>query len=146
MGGDIIYEPNTPKGSRFVLTVPLDVAKTSHADVAEEDLIAGVSLEGRKILLAEDNPTLQLLTKNMLEKQGAVVSAASNGKLALASFKDGDYDLVISGIFMPEMDGYGLAKALRESKYLGPIIGLTAATIGDETEQMLEAGADRVLA
>ena len=89
---------------------------------------------------------MQLLTKNMLEKQGALVTAASNGKLALASFKEGVYDLVISDIFMPEIDGYGLAKALRESKYLGPIIGLTAATIGDETEQMLEAGADRVLA
>ncbi len=103
-------------------------------------------MEGAKILLAEDNPTLQLLTKNILEKQGAVVTATSNGKSALASFNDEEYDLVISDIFMPEMDGYGLAKALREAEFNGPIIGLTAATIGDETELMLQAGADRVLA
>ena len=145
MGGDIVYEPNTPRGSRFTLTIPInEMDSTPLHDEAESERVC-YSLEGAKILLAEDNPTLQLLTKNILEKQGAVVNAASNGKLALDSFNEGVYDLVISDIFMPEIDGYGLAKALRDAEFNGPIIGLTAATIGDETEQMLEAGADRVI-
>ncbi len=146
MGGDIVYEPNTPKGSRFTLTIPISQMDTNPLHDEAESKRVCYSLEGAKVLLAEDNPTLQLLTKNVLEKKGAVVTATSNGKSALASFNDEEYDFVISDIFMPEMDGYGLAKALREAEFNGPIIGLTAATIGDETEQMLQAGADRVLA
>ena len=46
---------------------------------------------------------------------------------------------------MPNLDGYGLVKGLREKGYQGPIVGLTAATIGAETDLMLEAGADIVI-
>ena len=47
---------------------------------------------------------------------------------------------------MPEMNGYELTKGLRESGFTKPIIGVSAATIGNETEEILKAGADLALA
>jgi len=46
---------------------------------------------------------------------------------------------------MPNMDGYELTAALRQRDYTGPIVGISAAVVGDESEQLLEAGADRVV-
>lgn len=86
-----------------------------------------------------------MLTGKILKKQGATVVVNSDGQQALDAYAEGAFDLVMSDIFMPELDGYGLVKGLRERGYAGPIVGLTAATIGIETDLMLEAGADIVI-
>jgi CheY-like chemotaxis protein len=56
-----------------------------------------------------------------------------------------EYDLIITDLFMPEMDGIQLVKALREASVTTPVIGITAATIGNELQAFLDAGADAVL-
>jgi len=55
------------------------------------------------------------------------------------------FDIVITDINMPKMNGYVLTQTLREIGYTGPIIGVTAATIGDESRKLLACGADAVL-
>lgn len=52
---------------------------------------------------------------------------------------------MLSDIFMPLMNGYEFVAVIRQRGFNGPVVGLTAATIGDETERMLQAGADRIL-
>ena len=55
------------------------------------------------------------------------------------------YDLVITDIMMPNMNGYELTRELREFGFSKPIIGVTAAVIGEESQQLLEMGADQVI-
>lgn len=140
LGGELIYEPAPSGGARFVLRFVADVSSgTSNREVEVS------SLEGKRVLLAEDNLTIQMLTKRILEKRGASVEIANNAKEALDLYEHSAFDLVISDIFMPGGDGYELVAALRSNGCDLPIIGLTAATIGEETERMLGVGANVVL-
>ena len=102
-------------------------------------------LAGLRVLYAEDQKTLQLLTATLLKKQGAQVTLANDGVMALELYQPGAFDFILTDIMMPNLDGYGLTKALRERGFDGKIIGLTAATIGLETDQLLIAGADATL-
>lgn len=102
-------------------------------------------LNGKRVLFAEDQLTLQLLTKSVLEKAGVHTVVASNGLEALAAYNEGMFDIVLTDAMMPQMDGYALAGELRKLGFTGPIIAITAAVIGDETERLLSAGVDVVL-
>jgi two-component system sensor histidine kinase EvgS len=141
MGGDIHYETSEQGGAAFVIELVVTLSeKVNKPSESVENL-----LQGKRVLMAEDNSVIQMLTAKMLKKQGATVVVNSDGQQALNAYSDGAFDLVMSDIFMPELDGYGLVRGLRERGYTGPIVGLTAATIGAETDLMLEAGADIVI-
>ena len=103
------------------------------------------ALKGKRILFAEDQLTIQMLTKSTLTKAGASVAVCDNGVAAMKAFKLDQYDLVLTDAMMPEMDGYQLCVALRGAGFEGPIIAVTAATIGDEQERLLQSGANKVL-
>ena len=141
MGGEIRYETSEQGGAEFVIDLVVNLSDKGNKS---SELLENL-LEGKRVLMAEDNSVIQMLTAKMLKKQGATVVINSNGQQALDAYADGGFDLVMSDIFMPELDGYGLVKGLRERGYTGPIVGLTAATIGAETDLMLEAGADIVI-
>ena len=59
--------------------------------------------------------------------------------------KQKHYDLVITDIMMPNMDGYAFVQAARKSGFKGPIIGVTAATLGNEFNKLKELGASDVV-
>ncbi|NRP10164.1 MULTISPECIES: PAS domain-containing sensor histidine kinase [unclassified Marinobacterium] len=141
MGGDLHYETSEQGGAEFVIELVVKLSKQTSETPEPIDN----PLEGKRVLMAEDNNVIQMLTAKMLKKQGASVVVNSDGQQALEAYAEGAFDLVLSDIFMPELDGYGLVKGLRERGYTGPIVGLTAATIGAETDLMLEAGADIVI-
>lgn len=141
MGGDLRYETSEQGGAEFVIELLVNLSSQNN----ETPVLIENPLEGMRVLMAEDNNVIQMLTAKMLKKQGATVVVNSDGQQALDAYAEGAFDLVMSDIFMPELDGYGLVKGLRERGYTGPIVGLTAATIGTETDLMLEAGADIVI-
>jgi CheY-like chemotaxis protein len=74
------------------------------------------------------------------------VVAEEDGQLALNTAKESDFDLVVTDIFMPNLDGYGLTSGLREIGFTGAIVGVSAATIGEERDRLIEAGASAALA
>ena len=79
-----------------------------------------------KILIAEDDRELRQLFSHVLIKNGYIVTGVSNGQEALDAL-DGDYyDLIISDIMMPVMDGYELVRQLREAKIYTPVLMITA--------------------
>jgi len=86
-----------------------------------------------------------MLTRNVLTKAGAEVKVVSNGQQAMEAYSEASSDIVITDAMMPEMDGYELSAQLRKVGYTGPIIAVTAATIGDERDRLIAAGADAVL-
>ena len=144
MGGDLRYEPRPEGGACFVIELEVDLAKTDLEQPLKPQTDES-PMKGMRVLVAEDNKTIQMLTQKMLEKQGAQVTVCNNGKEALEAFEPGSFDLVLSDIFMPEMNGYGLAREIRRVDTSVPLIGLTAATIGKETDEMQAAGATAVL-
>ncbi|NVK00769.1 MAG: response regulator, partial [Oceanospirillaceae bacterium] len=104
-----------------------------------------VALQGKRILFAEDQKTLQLLTSKVLKDAGAEVVVCDNGKQALDAFRAGEFDIVLTDLMMPEMSGDELIRHIRADGFTGQVVALTAAIIGKETEQLMEAGADAVL-
>lgn len=97
---------------------------------------------GLRVLVAEDNPINRAILQEQLEALGAWVVAAEDGEDALQRWLPGAFDLVITDINMPRLDGYGLARALRERDRQTPIIGVTANALREEGEQCLAAGMD----
>jgi len=140
-GGDLTLRDNPTGGSIFELRFTL----YNFDPELEEDSTAVSLIQGKRILFVEDTPTLLMLGHAILARSGAEVIDASHGKDALARFEDGDYDLVITDIMMPEMDGYELTRQLRERGFAKPIIGVTGATVGSEADRLLDSGADSVL-
>jgi len=101
-------------------------------------------LAGR-ILLVEDGPDNRRLIALHLEHAGADVTTAENGVEALrcvdaAAARHEHFDLIVTDMQMPEMDGVTLARTLRERGETTPIIALTAHTVSEDRDRCLEAG------
>ncbi|MBU1170975.1 MAG: response regulator [Proteobacteria bacterium] len=112
-------------------------------------------LKGSRILLADDNEISLRVAMRMLEKLGCSVTSVTNGKEALAAYRNQDFDLVFVDNQMPEMDGLETTQQIRQSERLKesgapsgaepkrvPIIALTGSTVNGEREKFMEAGAD----
>ncbi len=69
---------------------------------------------GKKIMIADDSPTIVEITKAMLKEEGYDIVTASNGTEALQKIKEEKPDLVLLDVMMPDMDGYSALQALRK--------------------------------
>jgi CheY-like chemotaxis protein len=105
-------------------------------------------LDGRKLLLAEDDVRNIFALSSVFEPLGAQVAVARNGREALQRLEQGDIDLVLMDIMMPEMDGLAAMREIRSRPAWRnlPIIALTAKAMADDRERCLEAGANDYIA
>ena len=87
----------------------------------------------QKILVAEDDPSIQALLHDFLEDAGYEVTIASDGREALEAYAVRPFDLILLDIMLPQMDGYGVCRAIRRKSDI-PIIMLTA--LDDEQNQL----------
>jgi signal transduction histidine kinase/CheY-like chemotaxis protein len=109
--------------------------------------VAGATLVGRRVLLAEDNPVNVKLAMRLLERLGVQVTWAANGQEALKHLAAERFDVVLMDCQMPEMDGYDATRALRrgECGVLDPdvpVIALTAHALASDRERCYAAGMD----
>ncbi len=156
MGGEVLLVRSEPgKGSSFRVDLPLEPApgtmKVDRLDVpevagAEPPAPATQALRGR-ILLAEDGPDNQRLISLHLRKAGAAVDVAENGRAALdridhAAREGWSYDLLITDMQMPEMDGYTLVRTLRERGSRLRVVALTAHAMAEDRQRCIDAGCD----
>ena len=95
-----------------------------------------------KILIAEDDSELRQLFSHVLIKNGYSVTGVCNGKEALDALDKGYYDLIISDIMMPEMDGYELVSSLRTAGYSIPVMMITARDAFDDMRMGFVSGTD----
>jgi len=105
-------------------------------------------LDGRKILLVDDDMRNNIALSAVLRKQGAEVVMADNGKLAIECLENHDgIDLILMDIMMPVMDGYTAMKSIRSQKKYNnlPIIALTAKAMAEDRKKCLDAGANDYL-
>ena len=159
MGGDVeLVRTEVGKGSCFRLRIPI-VAVDGTVMIHQIDEAVKwspssssgvpISLCGR-ILLAEDGIDNQRLIAFHLNKAGAKVDIADNGRIALEMLEKLEatgeqYDLLVTDVQMPEMDGYALARELRHRGHKVPIIALTAHAMTDDRQRCLDAGCDDYL-
>lgn len=168
LGGSLSVSSEFGKGSTFSLALGVATEPgvlwidAQHCGTCPRKRIAGDSvvaknprsaqpLAGCRILLAEDGPDNQRLITYHLRRAGATVKVVQNGKLAVEALtSDGtvegelqsplQFDIVLSDMQMPEMDGYAAARLLRSKGYGGPIIAMTAHALDGERERCLMAG------
>jgi len=156
MGGNVEISRTEPgHGSCFRLTLPMDPISgttfASHLGAAvatqpQSPAASMPSVNGR-ILLAEDGLDNQRLISFHLKRAGATVEIADNGRIALemldrAAADGKPFDLLLTDMQMPEMDGYALARSLRARSSTLAIVALTAHAMAEDREKCLRAGCD----
>ncbi len=97
------------------------------------------------LLLAEDDINLGQLLQTFLRSKGFDVTLAQNGKIALEKFHAGSFDFCIFDVMMPEMDGFTLAKEIREVDKKVPILFLSAKSMKEDKLEGFAIGADDYL-
>lgn len=97
------------------------------------------------ILLAEDDENLGVLLNSYIKAKGYSVDLARNGKLALEKFVQGNYDFLVLDVMMPEMDGFTLAKEIRNIDKEVPILFLTAKAMKEDKLEGFALGGDDYL-
>ena len=95
-----------------------------------------------RILIAEDDRELRQLFSHVLAKHGYSVVGVSNGREALEEIEAGYFDLIISDIMMPEMDGYELVRTLRDAENHTPVLMITAKDAFDAMQLGFISGTD----
>ena len=89
-----------------------------------------------KILYVEDNLSLSFVTSDQLKKRGYQVVSCEDGKEALYTFKEQIFDLCILDVMLPQIDGFELAKKIRQENKHIPIIFLSARSMQCRFEQL----------
>ena len=147
-GGEITAENRPSGGARVSVVFPEDLLIAAEKPVAK--VKTGLpDLSHLKILLAEDNPTNQLVATQMLKKMDAQVEAASDGVDAMEAFENGDFNLGLIDIEMPRKSGLEVMREMRarpDEKAKTTLLALTAYVLPEHRDRIMAAGADGIIA
>lgn len=134
------------KGSHFTVWLPLyDAGSPGRAD--EDEPLEPAGLQNLRVMLVDDSPAVTEVMQMLLESEGAVVHCFSSPLIALDAADAGTFDLIISDIGMPEMDGYAFMQALRKKPAYAtvPTIAMSGYSGSSDVSRALAAGFDRHL-
>ena len=148
MGGHIAVSSKQGAGTTVTMTIPLKALQgqgDTNTEAADED--DGYSLEGKAVLLAEDNDFNMEIATDLLEMMGAKVIPAVNGREAVARFEESEphsITAILMDMQMPEMNGCDAARAIRAldrpDAATVPIIAVTANAFAEDISATTEAG------
>lgn len=148
MSGEITVQSKLGEGSRFVVSLPLQIVDAPAVEEQSplEDL-EPFTLEGKRMIVAEDNELNMEITTEFLSMMGVDVLQAWNGREAVERFrqeKEGSVDAVLMDMQMPEMDGCAACRAIRAldrpDAATVPIIAVTANAFAEDIAKTTEAG------
>jgi PAS domain S-box-containing protein len=150
MGGTIWVESELGQGSVFSFSIATQAGDPEKVidQASPVDLGRAIILQPLSFLVAEDNPTTQMLLRSMLERDGHRVTVVNNGALAVAEVERSAFDIILMDMQMPVMDG---PEAIRRIRAMTttiascPVIALTADAIRTHRQRYLDAGANVVV-
>jgi len=141
MGGEIKVKSKKNKGTSIEMLIPFSIGNVEDLEPENNTVIDSEVLNGKRILLVEDNDMNRILAIEILKYYGAEIEEAVNGKVATELMREKKYDVVLMDLSMPLMDGYQATYIVRnELKLTTPIIALTANAIKGENKKCLKAG------
>ena len=146
MGGTIAIESELGVGTTVTLNFESRIAEpVSEASLIPENM--ELNLDGKRILLVEDNELNREIATDILEEEGIVIDTAEDGDIAVEKLRgavEGEYDLILMDIQMPRMNGYEATRAIRAlpNAYAAniPIIAMTANAFDEDKKNALAAG------
>jgi signal transduction histidine kinase len=144
MDGDISVKSKLGEGTCFTVEIVFDV---DYDYQTTKNYGKKNQIRGMKILLVEDNELNMEIAREILKEEGAEITEAENGQIALERFvssKPGSFDVIIMDVMMPVMNGYDATRAIRNSSHPQagsiPIIAMTANAYRQDVEMAMEAG------
>lgn len=154
MGGIIEVESEEGKGTRFIMKFSFPVSLENQVREKEKQNIPDITekLEGKRILLAEDNELNAEIAETVLEETGIKVKHVEDGIQCIEELKkmpEKYYDVILMDVQMPNMDGYTATEKIRhldDSRAEIPIIAMTANAYDEDRRKAQEAGMDGFLA
>ena len=99
----------------------------------------------KKILIAEDDAFLIKFLANKLKEEGFEVDSVANGNEALAKLEKGKYNLIMTDLIMPELDGFGLLKELNERGDTTPVLVFSSLSQSSDEEEVMRLGAKALI-
>jgi CheY-like chemotaxis protein len=145
LGGKIKLESKVGKGSSFTFDLSFKIG----ADAAQHDKISAdfdeTILEGKKVLLIEDNKINQMITKKMVENKGMFCEVIDNGEDAIEAVKNKDYDLVLMDVHLPGINGTIATQTIRTFDKKIRIIALTAISLNENRDMLMSYGMNDVI-
>ena len=141
-GGIIKLESEPEKGSTFSFNISFELPAEGEYVKEREAKESYIGLEGKRILVAEDNKMNFFVANKFLTGWGAIVTLAENGQLALELLDKEDFDLILMDLHMPVMDGIEATRIIRKSTDTRikdiPIVALTAAIMSETHDRIDE--------
>ncbi|MFA6277588.1 MAG: ATP-binding protein [Pedobacter sp.] len=131
-------------GSIFTFEIPYELCNKNIVATKNSTFNNAANLEGKRVLLADDNKMNVLLIQTVIKKYKMLTDVAYDGKEAFELFKNNTYDLILTDIQMPEMGGVELTRKIRSyvdaTKMNIPILGVTANVLKEDREKYIESG------
>jgi CheY-like chemotaxis protein len=158
MGGAISLTSTPGVGSTFTILLPLKPSSDPAPARTTVDLLAASSAHStppdktgarRRILVAEDDLTNQMVIEGMLKSKGFEVDIAPSGLEVLELLENRRYDLILMDCHMPDLDGYETTRRIRTAEGSArhiPILALTASVLPEDRQRCLDAGMDDYMA
>lgn len=157
--GKIHLESEAGQGSQFIISLNLlkansqQIDSSTHWDDYAKDHVQTLNLSTKskrkpRVLLVEDNPVIQKIVENLLEKLSCKVEIAHSGWQALKLVQKKKFDIIFMDIGLPDQDGFAIAKRIRHfssPKAETPIIALTAQADIDFQQACFESGINEMI-
>ncbi len=149
MGGTIEVQSQKNKGSVFIVRFHFKKVEVEKTETKQEDLksVNYDLLNGKKILLCEDNALNQEIVGTLLKAKGISITFANNGKIGVQKFSEsqpGEFSAILMDIRMPIMDGLDAARQIRKLNRSDaqsiPIIAMTADAFTDDIQKCFDSG------
>lgn len=151
MQGELTVDTRPGEGATFVAALPLPEAaagwRAIHADddSAPDAAQAGDDISALRVLVAEDHPASRALLRDQFAALGHDATIVTNGIEAMRAYFGEPFDLVLTDLGMPELDGFALANFLREQGATVPVVAMTAHATDEDYRRCAQAGAVEVV-
>ncbi|RQS09803.1 response regulator [Burkholderia sp. Bp9002] len=152
MHGELTVESRVGEGTTFVASLPLPEAPPGWRDAFGEQEAADAQTLPHaddapplRVLVAEDHPASRALLRDQLDALQYDATIVTNGKEAMRAYFEHPFDVVLTDLGMPELDGFALANFLREQGAKVPVIAMTAHATEEDRRRCAQAGAVEVV-